>query len=386
MSTISMQPHGTSVKRAAWTVAVFYILIAFEFFYMASPFAIYFYSVCRPGLNFLNQVPGAAWLTSFFLPHIVAETSSTLVNLHNVVGAVLAILGFVTFCVGAGQVYYYRLTRKGAVTGGIYNIIRHPQYASFALCSFGLLLLWPRYIVLVMFMTMLFAYYFLAKVEERECEEKFGQSYIDYKNRTNMFLPFRIPLTEKLPNLPQSRLKKALSIAALYVLTVLVSLGLARGIQSLALDSLYALYSKDSAYISVSKIKPETMEKLVAIALANEDVQTKLGDAKDSTNTKFLNYVLPAEWYVSEIPMNVVEGSPDHFLRSDDYDKSHYKIIFTKADLRTDRHVEGKELLLNTVKRIPIVEVWLDLSQSKVNNVQNPPATMKYENTPVPVY
>ena len=195
-----------------------------------------------------------------------------------------------------------------------------------------------------MFVTMLFAYYFLAKVEERECEEKFGQSYIDYKNRTNMFLPFRIPFTEKLPNLPQSRLKKALSIAALYVLTVLVSLGLARGLQSLALDSLYALYSKDSAYISVSKIKPETIEKLVAIALANEDVQTKLNDAKDSTNTKFLNYVLPAEWYVSEIPTNVVEG------------------------------------------RMPIIEVWLDLSQSKVNNVQNPPATVKYENVPVPVY
>ena len=378
--------QNKSVKSTSWAVAAFYMLIAFEFFYMASPFAIYFYSVYRPGLNFLNQVPGMAWLISFFLPHIVLETSSTLVNLHNIMGAVLVILGFVAFCAGAGQVYYYKFTRKGAVTGGIYNIIRHPQYASLALCSFGLLLIWPRYLVLVMFITVLFAYYFLARAEERECEKKFGQSYIDYKYRTNRFLPFRVPLTEKLPHLPQSRLKKSLSIIALYVLTVMASLGLARGLQSFALDSLYAFYSEDSAYISVNKLEPDKLEKIVAIVLANEDVQNELGRAKDSAHSKFLNYVVPAEWYISEIPMNVVSGNPDHFLRSDDYDKPFYKVIFTKAGLRTDRDVQGKALLLNTVSITPIVEVWLDVTQRKVTKLQNPPKTIRYENVPVPVY
>ncbi len=33
-----------------------------------------------------------------------------------------------------------------------------------------------------------------------------------------------------------------------------------------------------------------------------------------------------------------------------------------------------------------IVEVWLDLAQNKVVNVQNPPTNVKYENIPVPIY
>lgn len=50
--------HPVSVgntKRAFWTVAMFYMLVAFEFFYMASPFALYFYSVYRPGLDFISS-------------------------------------------------------------------------------------------------------------------------------------------------------------------------------------------------------------------------------------------------------------------------------------------------------------------------------------------
>ncbi len=163
-----------SSRKTFWTVAAFYGLITFEFFYMASPFAVYFYSIYRPGLNLISSIPGMSWLLGFFLPHIAAETSSPFINIHNKAGAVIAAFGLLIFCVSAGQVYYAKLRKKGAVTGGIYKYIRHPQYAAFAVCSFGLLLLWPRYLVLIMFITIMFAYYFLAKLEERECEAKFG--------------------------------------------------------------------------------------------------------------------------------------------------------------------------------------------------------------------
>lgn len=61
-------------------------------------------------------------------------------------GFILALGGLVIFCIGASQVYYYKLTRKKVVTYGIYNLIRHPQYAALAISGFGLLILWPRYI------------------------------------------------------------------------------------------------------------------------------------------------------------------------------------------------------------------------------------------------
>ena len=380
---MSIQTQNKSVRRTFWATAIFYALIAFEFFYMASPFAIYFYSVYQPSLNFLNQYPGVAWLVSFFLPHIVIETSSPLVNTHNVVGAVLAAIGYLAFFIGAGQVYYHKLARKGAVTGGIYNVIRHPQYAALALCSFGLLVLWPRYLVLVMFVAILFAYYFLARAEERECEERFGQSYIDYKNKTNMFLPFRIPFTDKLPGLPKSTLGKVLAVLVLYVLAIAASFGLARGLQSLALNSLYGVYTKDAATIAVNAVAPDTLEKIAAIALTNDEAQARLANVPD--NAKFINYVLPAQWHVSEIPMADVPGGSGHYFPAN-YDENLYKIIFTQANLPANQTIEGKEILLSTVVRTPIVEVWVDLTQGSVVDIKDPTVTANYENVPVPVY
>jgi protein-S-isoprenylcysteine O-methyltransferase Ste14 len=367
-------------------VAIVYVLIAFEFFYMASPFAAYFYSVYGPGLSFINNTPALAWLSSVFLPHIVVETSSVLLNLHTAIGAVLAVVGFLAFCVGVGHVYYYKLARKGAVTGGIYNFIRHPQYVSLAICSFGLLLLWPRYIVLLSFTAMLFAYYFLADIEERECEEKFGETYVGYKNSTNMFVPFRLPLLNKLPGLPASRLKRYLAIIAFYIVASVAAVGLANGLKSWSLNSLYALYSEDAAFISVTEVDERTLEHLVATALADPEVRARLEQNGSGANTKFINYVLPAELYVSEIPMNPVEGAQgEHFLPRD-YDRSSYKIVFTRAEVRSGDEVKGSDILLNTIQRVPVVEVSIDLSQNKVSEINDPPASVAYEGIPVPLY
>jgi protein-S-isoprenylcysteine O-methyltransferase Ste14 len=384
MSTHNRKYSAT--KRTFWIVVFFYVLIALEFFYMASPFAVYFYSIYGPGLNFINNSPVLAWLSSMFLPHIVAETSSVLLNLRNVVGAVLAVIGFLAFCIGAGHVYYHKITRKGAVTGGIYNFIRHPQYVSLAICSFGLLLLWPRHIVLLSFIAMLFAYYFLAKVEESECEQKFGEAYVEYKNKTSMFLPFRISLVNKLPSLPKSRPERYLVLITLYVVASVAAIGLAHGLKSWSVNSLYALYSKDAVYISVAKMEKDTLEHIVKTALANPEVQTRLQAKSGQANAKFINYVLPVEFYVSEIPMNPVEGAEGHLFPPTDYSKNFYKIIFTRAELRVNDEVEGKDILLNTAKTAPVIEVRVDLSQDQVTEIRNPPASAKYQNVPVPLF
>jgi len=383
---MSLQARKDSTtRRTFWAVAAFYVLVGFEFLYMASPFAIYFYSVYGPGLNFANNTPVLAWLSSAFLPHIVPETSSALLNLHNLVGGLLAFVGFVSFCIGAGQVYYHKLARKGAVTGGIYNLVRHPQYASLALCSFGLLILWPRYVVLLSFIAMVFAYYFLAKAEERECEKKFGQAYVEYKDKTNMFLPFRVPLVDTLPGLPKSGLKRYLAILTLYVLVSTVAIGVASGLKSWSLNSLYAQYSPDAAYISIGRIEEDTLQQIVEIALADSTVRARLESGQDGGSGKFINYVLPSEWYVAEIPMNPVEGVGGGHHYPTDYDKNLYKIVFTRAELRRGQDAEGKEILVNTRAREPVVEVWVDLLKNQVTEVRDI-SGVKYENVPVPLF
>ena len=373
-------------KRTFLLAAVFYLLIALEFFYMASPFALYFYSVYGPGLRFINEHPTLAWLASVFLPHIVVESSSILLDLRNVIGGVLGLFGFLAFCLGAGQVYYHKLARKGAVTGGIYNIIRHPQYASLAICGFGLLLLWPRYIVLLSFITMLFAYYFLAKIEERECVEQFGQSYAKYKARTNMFLPFRLPIIDKLPSLPRAGVQRYLPVLAVYIVTCIAAIALANGLRSWSVNNLYTLYTENAVYLSVSKTDPNTLKQIIDIALSNPDVSGRLKSQKEYNDWKFINYIMPAGWYVSEIPMNPVEGTRGGHVHPARYDRTLYKIIFTRAELRAGQAAEGKDILMNTKRRWPVVEVAVDLSRERVSRITNPPTTTKYENIPVPVF
>ncbi len=176
-----------------------------------------------------------------------------------------------------------------------------------------------------------------------------------------------------------------MAIWALYLGTVVASVGLANGLKSWSLDSLYTLYSKDAAYVSVSKVDEDTFDTIVEIALTDEEVQAMLKKARVGEGTRFINYVLPTEWYVSEIPMNVVEGATGHYSPAD-YDNKLYKIIFTRAHLITGQQVEGKEIILNTARRTPVVEVWVDLSQQKVTAIKNPPESVKYENIPVPLY
>jgi len=76
----------------------------------------------------------------------------------------------------------------GATTGP-YAKIRHPQYVAFAVIMFGFLLQWPTLITLVMFPILVFMYVRLAKHEERESEQRFGQAWLDYAAHTPRFIP-----------------------------------------------------------------------------------------------------------------------------------------------------------------------------------------------------
>lgn len=390
---MSTKKQGIAAKTTIWVVVLFYLLIAFEIFYMAGPFAVYFYGVYNPILNFFNQSPIFSVLNSFFLPHVARETSSGLINAHNYIGTILALLGFAVFLIGACQIYYAKFSRKGAVTGGFYNFARHPQYTSFAVCGFGLLILWPRYINLLLFITMLFVYYLLAKAEERECEEKFGQSYIDYKNKTAMFFPVQLSWIKKTSSLPaakggnkrchQSKGEKMLVLVGTYIAVLAIGLSIAKGVNALTINSLYANYTQDSATISLCEISAGKLDEILDIAFSDEHVKMRIDEA--GIGAKLLNYILPTQWYAAEVPMNGVEYRAGHRSPSD-YDNTLYKVIFTKAELRGDGDIAGKEILTNVLKREPIIEVWIDLTEQKVVQILEIPATYQYQGIPVAIF
>lgn len=367
-------------KKGFLGVFLFYFLVAFEFAYMAGPFAIYFYSVYSPVLNFMNKIPALSWMIKFFLPHVVRDTSSPIINSIEIIGLILSIVGFLIFVIGACQIYYSKLTKKGAVLGGLYKFIRHPQYTSFIVCSFGLLLLWPRYIVIFFFVTLVFGYYFLARAEEKECERNFGETYIEYERQTGRFFPKNSKITSH-PDPTQK-----MNLGKVFV-TYLITLGIfylaAFGLNKLTLASLYSIYDETSVTVSLCKMDSDTMENIINIAKNDERTISYLPSEEE--NKLLLNYILPTEWFAAEIPMNGIVYRSGHKSPTD-YDTSKYKIIFTTPTLLGDTPSTTSGVLSKTIGIHPYIEVWVDIKEGKIIDVKEMPDTIKYDGIPEAIY
>jgi protein-S-isoprenylcysteine O-methyltransferase Ste14 len=170
---------------------VLYFIIALEFLIMISPFAGLFYSVFNPLLVAAGRYPATRWLSAFFLPHMVVPPDA-LLQLIRILGSVLFIVGMVVFLGCAVQVYAHKLLKKGAALKGLYAILRHPQYLGLGMAGLGLSILWPRFLVLVLWLVMMLLYYLLATDEERRMLKAYPDTYAPYMEKTGMFLPKRI--------------------------------------------------------------------------------------------------------------------------------------------------------------------------------------------------
>ena len=133
---------------------VLYFIIALEFLIMISPFAGFFYSVFNPLLVTADKYPATRWLSAFFLPHMVVPPDGFL-KFIRIMGSVLFVAGTAVFLVCALQVYAHKLLKKGAALRGLYSILRHPQYLGLGVAGLGLAILWPRFLVAVLWLVMM---------------------------------------------------------------------------------------------------------------------------------------------------------------------------------------------------------------------------------------
>ncbi len=175
-------------KFLKWILSALYGLVMIEVVIMISPFAFYWYSLYAPTLQSLHRWPATAWMEAFFLPHSVITTSPALEFLRWGIGPWALSLGLIGFFICAAQIYGAKLLKRGVVNSWIYSRVRHPQYLCLAIAGFGLLTVWPRIVILVFYLGMLFIYYFLARFEERQEEAKHPE-YAEYRRRTAMFIP-----------------------------------------------------------------------------------------------------------------------------------------------------------------------------------------------------
>jgi protein-S-isoprenylcysteine O-methyltransferase Ste14 len=89
------------------------------------------------------------------------------------------------------NLYHFEKTTK-LVDTGIFKYIRHPLYSSLLFLAWGIFLKDPTILTLVLVITASVFLYLTAVFDERECIEYFGEDYIYYKGKTQMFIPFII--------------------------------------------------------------------------------------------------------------------------------------------------------------------------------------------------
>ena len=262
---------------------VLYFIIAFEVLIMISPFAGFFYSVFNPILLKIAASSSTRWLSAFYLPHMVLPQDGFL-QFVRVMGSVLFVIGVAVFLVCAGQIYSAKFTKRGAVLGGLYSSVRHPQYLALGVAGLGLSILWPRFLTVVLWFVMTIVYYFLAKDEERRMLNAHETTYRAYMSTTGMFFPARF---EKVIA-PSSTVRKALLITGF----VAVTLGCAALLRTYTI-SMLTMWTGDKNVAAVA-ILPEDgfkMDHRMADILALPEVKGYIQNGK-----QYLVYFLPQNY------------------------------------------------------------------------------------------
>ena len=274
-------------------VSGLYGLVMIEVIIMASPFAFYWYSLYAPTLQGVHRSRATAWMEAFFLPHSVITTSRFLEFLRWRLGTYCFSLGILAFLFCAIQIYSAKLLRRGLVHSWVYSHIRHPQYLSLAIAGFGLLTLWPRLIILVLYLGMLLAYYFLASFEERQ-EEANHPEYTEYRARTAMFVPgnpggklFRF-FFGWIPNR-----KAALAVCSVAVIVVVMGSGLVLRRYTIGHAATELMPEDRTFAIAIHPVAPEKMQRVVSVALQDPRVQAALAKEPGAV---FTAHLLPQDY------------------------------------------------------------------------------------------
>lgn len=404
-------PVSRSQKLLLWGTILAYCLIGIEIIIMISPFALYFYSVYAPILNFLASYRLSSWMTEFFLPHMVFLQDPLILGISYL--QILLVVGLVLFFTAAVPLYWGRFTGKGVVTAAFYSKVRHPQYFFLAISGFGLLLYWPRFIILIFFITMLYVYYLLARNEEWRMRQEAPGVYEKYMADIPMFLPFE-PGGKIYALLFGWIQPKWAGIFVSYVLVLCLSLLAAVGIRNYTVRQLPAVETKGVTLVPVFERPEQEVIDLYEHIAADEAVKDFL-DRHEHAN---LAYIMPGDFFLTALVTDenrwfsndMIERFPEvlewheHKFKGGlgKFFRIFYNFIGTLGGVKTNydverfifvsvvdfdgRPVSGRRLFGLGLRRTPAILVDYDRFEEKVINVMQTAPGHKWGSIPMPTF
>ncbi len=125
-----------------------------------------------------------------------ANLWSSLIGMGETGMLISMLLGYVLLFVGIGifikgwRELYRANQQKRLATTGLYGLVRHPQYTGLFVGLFGEgVVHWPTLFSVGLFPVIVLAYGLLARSEEKQVVEQFGEEYCAYQRRVPMFFP-----------------------------------------------------------------------------------------------------------------------------------------------------------------------------------------------------
>ncbi len=399
-------------KILVYGAVLAYCLIGVEIIIMISPFALYFYSVYAPVLNILSSSPLTSWTTEFFLPHMVFLEDPVILGISYL--QVLLVAGLILFFTAAVPLYWGRFTGKGVVTFSFYSKIRHPQYLFLAISGFGLLLYWPRFIILIFFVTMLYVYYILARNEEWRMKQEAPGMYERYMENIPMFLPGE-PGGKIFAAVFGGIQPKWAGILASYVVVMSLSILAAIGIRTYTVGELPLVDTPGGVTLVPVFERPDAeVHEVYARILESDQVRKALGESQEVN----LAYIMPGDFFLTALVTDedrrfsdeVIERFPEvlewhehkfkgglgKFFRifynfvgtlggiETDYDVERF--IFVSVTDRKGNPVHRERLFDLGLKRTPALLVDYDLFEEEVVTVIKTSGDHKWGSVPMPTF
>ncbi len=389
-----------------WLAAALYGLVMIEVVIMISPFAFYWYSLYAPTLQELHRWRATAWMEAFFLPHSVITTSSFLEFLRWEIGAYALSLGLLGALICGVQVYATRLLKRKAAVSWMYSHIRHPFYLSLAVAGFGLLTIWPRIVILILYLGMLFLYYFLARFEEKKVEAAHPE-YAAYRRRTGMFLPGNPGA--KLYQLAFGWIpNRALGLAASSAVIVVLVLGGALALRRYAIghSATELLPADNTMAIAIWPMPAEQMKAVVSAALQDAGVRAAL---EKETGAAFTAHLLPQDYgmvnmfadvgtdhrmfskvsvrrLASVLGFAIPSFDPHRKNRVMGSPQDNYKVVFSRVDEPGESQVPVSNVTDLSAKMTPIVIANVRGVPPEVASVTIPPRRSFWGDITMPMF
>ncbi len=350
---------------------------AVEVIIMVSPFAGFFYARLQfePFLGFLSTSPLTAWLDGFFLNHSVV-TRSLLLEWHRRIGLLLFLLGTLGFLVSAAQVYGGKILKLGVADTLLYKYIRHPQYFCLGIAGYGLLVGWPRFLLLGVWVTMMFLYAWLARFEGRRMEERFGEEYRAFAATRGSFLP--ASPVHRLFEASFGLLRpRALGWGTAYVfcLSLAFSLGFAARGYTRANSAIVFRPDHGTVVVSAWPQPEEWVSQVYEAALADAEVQQRLeesrGEAPVVATILPPRYGMRAMFYKPSEGRALGRGGRINGVDPDSSDEP-VELVFSRASKPYKEGLALEEALDVSVRLTPVLVVEVVPGAGTITDIHVP--------------